>query len=39
MTLEEIKELARKQAEKESQRLSGYSVNPLDDEDDDEDED
>lgn len=42
MTTEEIKELARKQAERDSKTKSSYSLNPLDDifeEDDEEEED
>lgn len=42
MTIEEIKELARKQAERDNKTKSSYSRNPLDDifeEDDEEEED
>ncbi len=42
MTMEEIREMARKQAEEDLKYKSKYSRNPLDDfddEDDDEDED
>lgn len=39
MTLEEIRERARKDAERDLQYKSPYSRNPLDDMDDDDDED
>lgn len=38
MTLEEIAELARKQAERDSKVKSSYNPNPLDDDWDDEDD-